>query len=412
MREGNPSAAGARTRALMRKYANGPGMLDALNAIAILDAGWSGAGGAGTRPTLTSLVLARLRTERGWARPKPALTLGAMFDMQIDSYSAQQGRAAAAMRGAKRRFCRALGESVTVEKVTADMVKSALRGCRAPATCNRALALLKTAGRRAVRAGLAQNVPGEGVEERTVPWREPEFFAPERVEKIMRKCEKHPGAADSGIGAFLTLGFFVGARTAEILRARWDDIDLKGGVLRIPRPKGWTRGAKPRIVELENNAAAWLETWRAWTLKHGGAAAVAGRIVRDAHDIQRWKERHLKRAGLSWGNDSGHNAMRHTFATMHVAAFRDAAATALSLGHSGGTAILEKHYRGLVAKSVAQQYWRIEPSARGPAAPEARPGRGRRTDLATAAEKAAAAAKAAAISRVPTLWTPRDNPER
>ncbi len=53
--------------------------------------------------------------------------------------------------------------------------------------------------------------------------------------------------------------------------------------------------------------------------------------------------------------------MRHTYATMHVGAFRDAAATALNLGHGHSTAMLEQHYRGLVAKDVAERYWAIMP---------------------------------------------------
>ena len=53
--------------------------------------------------------------------------------------------------------------------------------------------------------------------------------------------------------------------------------------------------------------------------------------------------------------------MRHTYATMHVGAFRDAAATALNLGHGRSTAMLEQHYRGLVAKDVAERYWTIYP---------------------------------------------------
>ena len=54
--------------------------------------------------------------------------------------------------------------------------------------------------------------------------------------------------------------------------------------------------------------------------------------------------------------------MRHTYATMHVAAFRNAPATALNLGHGRSTEMLEEHYRGLVARSTAERYWRIVPA--------------------------------------------------
>jgi hypothetical protein len=66
---------------------------------------------------------------------------------------------------------------------------------------------------------------------------------------------------------------------------------------------------------------------------------------------------------------------------MHVAAFRDAAATALNIGHGRSTEMLERHYRGLVPQAVAERYWRIRPSAVPPPPPEPVPGRGFRSDL-------------------------------
>ena len=81
------------------------------------------------------------------------------------------------------------------------------------------------------------------------------------------------------------------------------------------------------------------------------------------------------------GNCRSGNVMRHTYATMHVAAFRDAAATALNLGHAGGTELLERHYRGIVPKAVADAYWRILPSPAPLPPPEPLPGRGFRSDL-------------------------------
>ena len=404
-----------RMDALLAHYASRPALLDALNALVILD-GCAALGDGGPQtagaesPTLTSLALAHLRAERGRARPVPALTLEEMFDRKLDTYRPEQTRGAATMRRAKKVFCRALGGGTPLAGVTPGMVRRVLAKCGSAVTRNHLLLNFKTAANLARKQRLAAASPAAGIAPERVEWKEPAFFAPDRVERIMRIAEAHPGALDSGIGAFLALGFFAGVRTAEILRARWEDLDLAGGVLRIPKPKGWTRGTKPRLVELEPNAVAWLSSWRDWTAKHGRSPA--GRIVRDAHDIQRWKALRLAPEGLSWGGEAGNggrkppsprklratgeatsrspsagesgrrsNIPRHTYATMHVAAFRDAAATALDLGHSGGIRLLEKHYRGLVSQAVAEPYWRIMPSCE-PAPPEPRPGRGHRTDLA------------------------------
>ena len=163
-----------------------------------------------------------------------------------------------------------------------------------------------------------------------------------KVERILRMAEAHPGDHRAAAGMRLSLGFFAGVRSVEAERASWEDLDLDGAVLRIPLPKGFTRGRKPRLVELEPGAVAWLRLWRDWTAAHAGAAA--GRIVRDEHELRNWKALRLAPSGLSWTD----NAARHTYATMHVGAFRNAAATALNLGHLRGTDLLDRHYRGLV----------------------------------------------------------------
>lgn len=355
---------------LLARYATRPGLLDALNAMAIL-------GGDGA-PSLTELALAHLRREKGRGRAVAPLTLRELFDRRLALLSPAQDRSIGAVRAAARHFCRQLGAETPVEALGADAIRAALAGFRAPRTYNGYLQQIRTALARAVKDRELDASPADGIRPRRVDWTEPVFLPPDRVERIFRILEAHPGAVESGVGAHFALGFFAGVRTAEILRARWEDLDLDGRVLRIPRPKGFTKGRRPRLVELEPNAVEWLRLWRDWTARHAGAAA--GRIVRDAHDIRDWKALRLAPEGLSWGNDAAHNAARRTYATMHVAAFRAAAATAINLGHIRGTELLDRHYRGLVPRAVASTYWEIRP-AREPAPPEPRPGRGFRTDL-------------------------------
>ena len=354
---------------LLARYASRPGLLDALNAMAIL---------GGAAPSLTELALAHLRRERGRGRAAPPLTVDELFALRIDSFSPLQKRTVQSTGVARRFFRRALGADAPVAELAREDVLRALDRHRNPRTWNAYFTHLRSACNWALRAKLLDRSPTAGLRPKRIDWKEPAFLPPGRVERILRIAEAHPGAPESGVGAFLALSFFAGVRTAEILRARWEDLDPDGAVLRIPRPKGFTKGRRPRLVELEPNAVAWLRHWRDWTAAHAGAAA--GRIVRDEHDIRNWKALRLAPEGLSWGNDAAHNAARHTYATMHVGAFRDAAATALNLGHLRGTDLLDRHYRGLVPQAVAKTYWDIRPS-REPAPPEPRPGRGFRTDL-------------------------------
>ena len=57
-----------------------------------------------------------------------------------------------------------------------------------------------------------------------------------------------------------------------------------------------------------------------------------------------------------------HNALRHSFASYHLARFNDAAALALELGHTNSNLVF-RHYRQLVKPKQAERYWNIAPAA-------------------------------------------------
>ena len=55
------------------------------------------------------------------------------------------------------------------------------------------------------------------------------------------------------------------------------------------------------------------------------------------------------------------NALRHSFASYHLAHHQDAAKTALQLGHTESRTLFA-HYRELVKPADAKLYWRIFPT--------------------------------------------------
>ena len=57
------------------------------------------------------------------------------------------------------------------------------------------------------------------------------------------------------------------------------------------------------------------------------------------------------------------NALRHGFASFHLAHFRDAKALALELGHTNEDMIFS-NYRQLVEPKAAERYWSLAPRAR------------------------------------------------
>jgi integrase len=63
-------------------------------------------------------------------------------------------------------------------------------------------------------------------------------------------------------------------------------------------------------------------------------------------------------AGILNGPD---NALRHSFASYHLARFKNAASTALELGHHDSR-VTFAHYRELVKPKDAERYWIIRPA--------------------------------------------------
>jgi hypothetical protein len=55
------------------------------------------------------------------------------------------------------------------------------------------------------------------------------------------------------------------------------------------------------------------------------------------------------------------NACRHSFASYHLAHFRDPRELALEMGHTRSE-VTFRHYRELVRPSEAQKFWRIVPA--------------------------------------------------
>jgi hypothetical protein len=62
------------------------------------------------------------------------------------------------------------------------------------------------------------------------------------------------------------------------------------------------------------------------------------------------------RQGISWP----HDALRHSYGSYHLGHFKNAAVTALEMGHQG-TNVLFKHYRARVSLEDAAHWWQIMP---------------------------------------------------
>ena len=143
----------------------------------------------------------------------------------------------------------------------------------------------------------------------------------------------------------VAIGLFTGLRREEIARLDWREIDLDCGHIEVKAAKSKT--ARRRLVGISANLRAWLVPYR--------QLANSVRPTQTPY-CRRFAEA-VKAAGIeSWPN----NALRHSFASYHLAFHQNAAATALQLGHTDSKLLFE-HYRELVHPEEAKAFWQITP---------------------------------------------------
>jgi integrase len=143
---------------------------------------------------------------------------------------------------------------------------------------------------------------------------------------------------------YWALGAFTGLRSAELQRLEWRHIKWDERLVEVPALSSKT--ASRRLVTMSPNLLAWLEPYRS----HHGPICLPNHYQRLITDRQR--------AGIvKWPS----NALRHSFASYHLAAFRDAPALSLELGHVRPQTVFA-HYREVVTPAEAQKFWRIVPA--------------------------------------------------
>src|SRR5262249_6516757 len=126
---------------------------------------------------------------------------------------------------------------------------------------------------------------------------------------------------------YIAIGAFAGLRRAELERLDWQEVDLQSGLIEVTASKA--KSARRRFVKIRPNLARWLQPHAQLS---GNVTSLGYNVLlesaRDAAGIQEWPQ----------------NALRHGFASYHLARFRDAAFLALELGHTNSNLVFQ-HYR-------------------------------------------------------------------
>ncbi len=184
---------------------------------------------------------------------------------------------------------------------------------------------------------IAAENPARAVKPPKVVRGEVAFVPADDMAKLFAAAWEH----DRELCGLLALGAFAGMRSSAILRLEAGDLRWEQKGILMPAEK--TKTARRQFVQgFPPNLWAWLKA------------------CPPVHIPQRpWDDRRAAVA-LRANVALPHNALRHSFATHHVALHGNAEKTATLLTHRG-VGMLWQHYKGNATKADARRYFQILP---------------------------------------------------
>lgn len=195
-----------------------------------------------------------------------------------------------------------------------------------------------------VRRGYIAKSAADALVKPRVPRSMPEFLTVNAVRGILQGALLHyPNAIPK-----LALGFFGGLRTEELHRLTWENVKLDDGFVLV-EPEQAKMGVARHV--------AIMPALRDWLVTLFDVKACHGLLPLTTYEFDAARRAVCEEYAVRWPQ----NAMRHTFATYHMAAFQDAGKTAFELGHTGDSRLLYRHYRGLATKEAADEFWALRP---------------------------------------------------
>ncbi|MEY2487128.1 MAG: hypothetical protein QOH39_2776 [Verrucomicrobiota bacterium] len=225
-----------------------------------------------------------------------------------------------------------------VATITGAQIDDWLRGLNvSPVSRNNYRRVLVVMFNYAIQRGYATSNPAESTAKAKVVGEAPGILTVNQTVQLLE-------AASADILPYLAIGAFAGLRRAELERLEWSDVQFDSDLIEVTAAKAKT--ARRRFVKIQPNLREWLLPLR----KHRGKVAPDDfrkkfDAARTAAKITEWPD----------------NALRHSFASYHLAHFKDSAALALEMGHTDSEMIFN-HYRQLVRPKEAERFWNIRPA--------------------------------------------------
>jgi len=203
-----------------------------------------------------------------------------------------------------------------------------------PATIRRKMGIVRAVLRWAHRAELIETVP-------TFPALPPVRHArnvpptPEEMAAIFHAAPDH-------LRRVVVLGYYGGMRVgeSELLRLRWQDVDLAAGVFRVPNAHKGV-GDPWREVPIQPQIAPLLRQWLEAD-KAAGIEMVVSFHGKPVRKIKTAWAATLRRAGIT--RNIRPYDLRHGFATQIIAGGADVGTVAALMGHTSPVMVL-RHYQ-------------------------------------------------------------------
>ena len=165
-----------------------------------------------------------------------------------------------------------------------------------------------------------------------------EIFSPSEFGKLL-------GNAAAEFLPCLAVGGFAGLRSSEVERLSWEDIKLEERVIVVQ--KGKTKTGSRRLAPISENLLTWIAAL------HPGRGPIWQFGHEPFYDAQ---QETARAAGTKWKQ----NALRHSFISYRLALVQNEHQVALECGNS--PSMIHKHYKQLVTKREAEQWFALAPS--------------------------------------------------
>ncbi len=187
-----------------------------------------------------------------------------------------------------------------------------------------------------------------------------------KVERCEEMLQRAAWEREWRVLVYEVLGMLGGIRPAEIERLKWDAINLDERTVIVLATDAKT--AARRVVDLTPEAVEWLRLIPA-DLRQGAVIVRKGWI--DAWTVFRrglgWDVggtlKHLPKTEIKPAHGRWpHDALRHTFASMHYAQHQNEALLQVQMGHRSAR-MLHQHYRAVTTPGEARRFWAMRPSA-------------------------------------------------